>query len=483
MILSLSKGLSTSARTVGFFLLNRNNPHQFVITSLIILGQIRRRLPFVVSIALLACLIASSVHAADGRSTRRKAIEAKSTGQPTDFRSQRFLLHTDLPAKEANELLGRLETMLTIISTYWGRPPAGMIELYVVKDLAAWPENVIEEEGRAKIAEGAGVTITQTLSVGGLGAPRRKVAAKAVVFAVADQGTPQHEAVHAYCGQTFGATGPVWYAEGMAEMGQYWRKNERGVVCHPEIIRYLQSGEVKRVSDILDPKQFTGDSWQNYAWRWALCHLLVNNTNYAERFRDFGLRLLNEEPVTFRDVFGAMSQEIEFELRFFVDHLEPGYRADLCSWDWKRKFKPIVSGSTLSFRIQAARGWQPTGIALRGGDRLRYRAKGTWRVTRSGKPVTAAGDKDGIGRLEAILMSGFELSQPVELSAQGTFTAPSQGNLYLRCRDSWAKLGDNSGGLMVSVALASAAEKPAPAETATPEQVSESRSSATAAPR
>lgn len=409
---------------------------------------------------LLALLPASAILAADPiQSGRRRAIQAESTGRPTDFRSGHFLLHTDLPAKEAQELLGRLETMLTIIATYWGRPPDGVIELYVVKDLAAWPQAALDGEGRAKIAEGAGVTITQTLRSVEATGRSRKIAAKAVVFAAADVGTPQHEAVHAYCGQTFGATGPVWYAEGMAEMGQYWRKNERGVVCHPEVVRYLKSSETKRLQEILDPRQFTGDSWQNYAWRWALCHMLVHNTNYSTRFRDFGLRLLNEQPVNFYSIFGAMREEIEFELRFFVDHLEPGFRADLCSWDWKRKFTSLPSGATRSVRIQAARGWQPSGISLREGEPVRYRATGTWRLARNQKPVTANGDKVGAGRLEGVLMSGLELGVPFEMSAQGTLASPGTGDLYLRCRESWAKLGDNAGSLMVSISSTTDPEK------------------------
>src|SRR5213079_2692419 len=132
--------------------------------------------------------------------------------------------------------------------------------------------------GRAKIAENAGVTLTETLTMG-----TQEVASKAVVYATADRGTPQHEAVHAYCGQAFGHTGPLWYAEGMAEMGQYWREGDSSVQCPPYVVEYLRASPAKPLADILADdggKQgrgasnpVTGDSWQNYAWRWALCHL------------------------------------------------------------------------------------------------------------------------------------------------------------------------------------------------------------------
>src|SRR5262245_25131720 len=38
--------------------------------------------------------------------------------KPADYNSAHFLLHTDLPAKEANALLRRLETMLVTVSKY-----------------------------------------------------------------------------------------------------------------------------------------------------------------------------------------------------------------------------------------------------------------------------------------------------------------------------------------------------------------------------
>ncbi len=210
---------------------------------------------------------------------RADAVRAASPTAPAEFESAHFLLHTDMPAKEARDLLAKLETMLALISKYWNRTPSGVIKMYVVKDLANWPRGSLDPAGVMKIEEGAGITLTQTLSYGG-----QKVHAESVVYAVATRGVAQHEAVHAYCGQTFGTCGPLWYSEGMAEMGQYWRQGESKVQIHPVVLRYLQNTPPQSLNDIVNTQSassFTGDSWQNYAWRWALCHLLANNTNYA----------------------------------------------------------------------------------------------------------------------------------------------------------------------------------------------------------
>ncbi len=379
----------------------------------------------------------------------KKNTPAADDGKPTDYKTAHFLVHTDLPAIEAKDLLDKLETMLGLISKYWGRPPAGVIECFVVKDLSKWPNGSLDPRGRAKIQEGAGVTFTETLSLG-----NTKVASKSVVYACSEHGTAQHEAVHAYCGQTFGATGPVWYAEGMAEMGQYWRQGELSVQAHPEIIKYLRGSQPKTLNEIVNSREITGDSWQNYAWRWALCHMLANNANYKARFLPLGLGFLNEQPVTFEEAYGAMAEEISFEYLFFLQHVQNGYRADLCSWDWKRKFIAPLPDATVNAVINAGRGWQPSGLTVKSGQAFNYSATGKWQTTTDATQVTAAGDSSGAGKLVGVLLSEFKLSAPFDLGESGVLNAPADGKLYLRCRDEWNKIDDNKGTMTVKFKLA-----------------------------
>ena len=374
--------------------------------------------------------------------------------KPADYTSAHFLVHTDLPAKEANALLRRLESMLALVSKYWGQPPGGTIECYVVKDLANWPEGSLDPAGRAKIAQRAGITLVETLNLGS-----QTLAAKAVVYAVADHGTPQHEAVHAYCGQTFGRMGPLWYAEGMAELGNYWRPNDTSVACPAYVIDHLRRGTPKPLREILSedgadrpgrPAAATGDSWQNYAWRWALCHLLENNPNYAPRFRPLGLAYLNDQPVRFAEVYGPVLAELAFEYQFFVSHVANGYRADLCRWDWNRNFRE-PDDAALTCRVAARRGWQASGVLVSPDAQYDYSASGTWRTGKDEANVTADGRRDGAGRLEGVVLKDFVLSEPFPLGAYGKFRPPSDGQLYLRCRDDWSALAENRGSLSVKI--------------------------------
>ncbi|HEY2251781.1 MAG TPA: hypothetical protein VGH74_11995, partial [Planctomycetaceae bacterium] len=119
------------------------------------------------------------------RNRKRKDKDKNSIAGVGNFASNYFLVHTDLPDEKAEELLDRLETMLGLISKYWNRPPSGVIEMFVVHDLKAWPPGSIPEEGLDSIEGGAGVTVTKRIGSGDA------FFAKAVVYAIADRGTPQ----------------------------------------------------------------------------------------------------------------------------------------------------------------------------------------------------------------------------------------------------------------------------------------------------
>ena len=74
---------------------------------------------------------------------------------------------------------------------------------------------------------------------------------------------------------------------------------------------------------------------------------------------------------------------------------------------------------------------------------------GTWKLAKDGERLSAAGDDDGQGKLVGILFDDYELSEPFEIGIYGKFTAPSDGNLLLRCQDEWHELIDNSGRITV----------------------------------
>ena len=77
--------------------------------------------------AILLCLFAVCLGVCAEAAPPRAAKKATAT-RPRDYRSRNFLVHTDLPPREAKQLLQRLETMLRLISAYWGRPSGRIVE-------------------------------------------------------------------------------------------------------------------------------------------------------------------------------------------------------------------------------------------------------------------------------------------------------------------------------------------------------------------
>lgn len=359
---------------------------------------------------------------------------------PRNVRSPHFLLHTDVSDRSARVLLDKLETMITLVSQYYGSPPKGLIECFVVRDLKNW-QGRLPPSAIAKISEPAGVTISSSL-VASSGAR----ATKSIVYSCDDHGVVQHEAVHAYCSQTFGDTGPTWYSEGMAEMGQYWKKNQRAVDIDPVVIDYLKNAEPKKLLEIVAAGQVTGDSWRAYSWRWALCHLLANNPNYAGRFKGLGLAMMSgQQGASFESVYGPVAREISFEYDQFVRQLDNGYRADLCAWQWNRKFLPLKRTGNSSVKVLAKRGWQATNVRLEAGQSYDVVAKGEWKLDAKEK-CTAGGLASGEGKLIAVVLDDeYQLGEPFELGASHTFVAKSEGNLYVRCREAFHRIADNDG--------------------------------------
>ncbi len=360
--------------------------------------------------------------------------------KPRDVRSRHFLLHTDISDRQAQILLDKLETMVNLVSRYFGRNAGGIIECYVVRDLKQWPQGVFDAMAMQKIARNEGVTVSSSLG-------RLR---KSIVYSCDDHNTVQHEAIHAFCGLTFGSTGPTWYSEGFAELGAYWRAGDDSVKITPGVLRYLQNAPPKKLLDIVAAGQITGDSWQAYAWRWALCYLLANNPNYSGRFKALGVAMMEEQPgVTFEAVYGPVAKQISFEYDLFVKTLDNGYRADLAAWPWNEKFSALSETRPAKFQIKAEGGWQASGITIKQGESYEAACVGKWKIHPDGDELTGAGDSKGRGRMEAIVFNDFKLSEPIVIGARSTFTAPTDGQLYFRCNDAWGELTGNEGEITV----------------------------------
>ena len=107
----------------------------------------------------------------------------------------------------------------------------------------------------------------------------------------------------------------------------------------------------------------------------------------------------------------------------------------------------------LTATIRAGRGWQPTGLTVRPGMQYEYVATGNWRIANGVKAVDAKGDDHGRGRLVGVLMKDYQLGPEFDVGDQGSLQLTAGGDLYLRCRNAWNELADDSGHVAVRLKL------------------------------
>lgn len=383
-----------------------------------------------------------------------KSRQKKKTSQNNEkspvvkYRSKNFILHTDLSKEEAEKLLAKLEGVLEYLKRYFRKRKVKPIECFIVKKLSNWPSETLakfDQRAFAHIRMGGGLTAGSTIRT------RRGRNSKAYFYAATTPGIPAHEMVHAFCIQAFGNTGPVWYSEGVAEFGKYWKKDAKGVSCPKYVAKYLRESSHRTIPQIVDRKDRSGDGWKNYAWRWALCHFMAQHPGYQKRFLQLGTGLMTGKRTSFQAVFGSKLPEISFEFELFLSNLRAGYRVENCAWDWKTKFSELTDEKKKTATVDASKGWQASGVTVKKGEKYSIKTDGTWTVEKGEDPVTADGDYAGLGRLMGVVYDDHKLSQPFELSFEGTFEAPADGKLYLRCRDHWNKLDDNSGKITVTL--------------------------------
>ena len=361
---------------------------------------------------------------------------------PRLIRSPHFAFMTDISDREGQVILHKLETMVTLLSKYFGRAPTSVINGFIVQNLDVWPQGVLKEpEGVAKIRAHAGICFNSSL-----GNQRR-----AELYSCDDHGVIQHECTHGYCHVAFGSTGPTWLAEGVAELGQYWKFGEQEVSINPSVISYLtRTPRKKSLLEIAVPGRVPAGGWQDYAWRWALCNLLANNPNYSPRFKPLAIALMEQrEGVSFQSVYGQFGNRLAFEYRLFLEYLGNGFRPDLCAWQWDGKFKRLTGEALVNKKIKAAYGWQGSGLQVEKGVSYDVIAQGEWSTTQGAGGVGGDGADDGKGRLIGVIFKEFQLSEAIVLGEEMSFVAPSDGTLFLRCRDKWTQLTDNSGELHV----------------------------------
>ena len=114
-----------------------------------------RRIPLLLAALVLAIATPAAAQtsllaqdpatASPSAASRRSVLSDEPRPEPRLIRSRHFSFLSDVSDREAKLILDKLETMVGLLERYFGRRQRGVIEGFIVHDLAVWPEGVLTE--------------------------------------------------------------------------------------------------------------------------------------------------------------------------------------------------------------------------------------------------------------------------------------------------------------------------------------------------
>ncbi|MCA9268480.1 MAG: hypothetical protein KDA41_08410 [Planctomycetales bacterium] len=294
-----------------------------------------------------------------------------------------------------------------------------------------------------------------------------------------------HEGTHGVMNTLLGGAGPPWYMEGMAELlaTHAWDGERLTLQVNPRDKNDVPYwGRVKLLRDDFDADrgmpldsvlQYDNRAHQNvnaYAWCWAACLFLDGHPATQKAFRamqsqtrlpieDFNRRLQEQ----LADVWPRVAYEQWF---LFVQSIEYGSQPTASVVDYKPGEPPPAEG--VMAEVDAARGWQSSGVRVAAGKKYYLQAAGRYTIAVDADGAPWPCEPGGVtlrylngrplGELLAAVRTGepepgqtpsLALAAPVGL--RNTYVPQVDGTLYFRVNDSTAEMADNQGTFRVHI--------------------------------
>jgi hypothetical protein len=288
-----------------------------------------------------------------------------------------------------------------------------------------------------------------------------------------------HEGTHSFMSLELGGLGPVWYAEGMAELlaTHRWADGKLTLNVMPKTrddvpywgrVKIVRSAfaehRAKSFEQVLAIAPDMPDENDLYGWAWAAAALLDAHPRYRDRFRKLS-RLVHQPDFnqSFRQLIGDDWDALVEEWQVFVGTLEYGHDVARTAIDFTPGGPVPDEGRTVS--VAADRGWQNSGLRLEAGQAYSLRARGRYQVADRPRPWPCEPGGVSIryyqGRPLGILLGAVRpdgpprsptaLLRPLAIGLGRTLSPPQSGTLFLKINDSPGELDDNSGQLEVRV--------------------------------
>lgn len=292
-----------------------------------------------------------------------------------------------------------------------------------------------------------------------------------------------HEGTHAFMGAVLGGNGPPWYSEGMAELfGTHeWSRGNlvTGIIPKnrddvPELGRILlvqnsvKAGRFLSLEQVMQYGPTDHQRVEPYGWSWAAAYFLDQHPTTQRAFRTLQAFAPDSSPTfsqQFLDRIKVDWRAVNEDWRMFISQIDYGY--DVIRERIEPRPAADLPTGGVTLEIDAARGWQSTGIRLEAGRSYRVEAEGRFDLQTEPKrwPCEAGGitlhyhrgfplgallgavcgtDGDEIPNLEP-------LNKPGLIGTGRSIRISNPGILYLRINDWSHSIGDNRGQLTVQI--------------------------------
>lgn len=212
-----------------------------------------------------------------------------------------------------------------------------------------------------------------------------------------------HEGVHGLMSYLFGAIGPRWYSEGLAELlaTHHWEEKSKQLT-----IRYMPEnkeevpnwGRIRLVREMVDlselgtlqslltlPFDEDGDK-KPYARNWAIAAFLDGHPQYGDWLRDLAPQV--SHPDFNQHFLERIAQQPEKRLEWdwadFLRNLDYGYDFKQSAIADFQPGQPLKKGGE-NRTIPLGWGWTNTGIQVEKGQTYTFRARGQFQIRRNGE--------------------------------------------------------------------------------------------------
>ena len=288
-----------------------------------------------------------------------------------------------------------------------------------------------------------------------------------------------HEGTHALVNRLFGHVGPVWYREGIAEYLGTHQHAENGLklgffpvtreqVEHWGRIKLVReatlAGNARSIPSIVNASVRDFSDVHLYAWSWALATFLQHHFPADFEATHKSMMLGSDDVVssTFLSRYRRRKSEFDLAWELFLHHLDYGYQpaAEVIHFKADRLITP---NRAVVVEVDAAKGWQSTGLTVPSGVELQVNAMGRYAVGL--EPKVWWCEPQGVtieyyqqrplGMLLAAVVDlkndGLGLARPVPVGRTAKWHTDNGGVLFFRVNERADRLSDNRGTLTVTV--------------------------------